>query len=50
MPQSKKAATAKNETSAVADGQVEIAYDDSIIVMSVEIKALWDEWIRRESK
>jgi len=38
------------EEEKVVEGQVEIAYDDSIIVMSVEIKALWDEWIRRESK
>ena len=32
-------------TWAPADTQVEIACDDSTIVMPLAIKAIWDEWI-----
>ncbi len=27
------------------EAQVEVAYDDSTIVMPLAIKAIWDEWI-----
>ena len=38
------------EEEKVVEGQVEIAYDDSTVIMPAALKALWDEWIRRESK